>query len=98
MNAMGLKADALGYPAVNGPAGEVTHFGYSDKTEDFCGGEGAIPDAKIHNPGEYRRAQGLNGGRARRRWRRSELRRFWHSCSGLAFHRVAVASRRRPST
>ena len=53
MNAMGLKADANGYPALNGPASEVTHFGYSDKTTDFCGGLGAVPDAGIHQPGAF---------------------------------------------
>ncbi|MEI9951707.1 MAG: hypothetical protein WDO74_22695 [Pseudomonadota bacterium] len=53
MNAMGLKADALGYPAKDGPASEVTHFGYSDKTEDFCGGAGAVQGAKIHDPGGF---------------------------------------------
>jgi hypothetical protein len=53
MNAMGLKADAAGYAAANGPASEVTHFGYSDKTEDFCGGAGAIPEATIHDPGAF---------------------------------------------
>jgi hypothetical protein len=53
MNAMGLKADANGYPAQDGPNSEVTHFGYSDKTEDFCGGAGAIPTATIHNPGGF---------------------------------------------
>jgi hypothetical protein len=53
MNAMGLQADANGFPAKDGPGGEVTHYGYSDKTEDFCGGAGAVPDAKIHNPGGF---------------------------------------------
>jgi len=52
MNAMGVKADANGYPAKGGTA-PVTKFGYSDKTEDFAGGYGAKPDAGIHNPGEY---------------------------------------------
>lgn len=54
MNAMGLKADASGFPAKDGPASEVTHFGYSDKTEDFAGGAGAVKGATIHNPGEYK--------------------------------------------
>ena len=58
MNAMGMKADAAGYPAVNGPGSEITHFGYSDRTEDFCGGEGAIPEATIHDPGEYSELRG----------------------------------------
>ena len=53
MNAMGMKADAAGFPAKDGPAGEVTHFGYSDKTEDFCGGKGAVAGATIHNPGGF---------------------------------------------
>ena len=53
MNAMGLKADENGYPALNGPASEVSHFGYSDKTEDFCGGAGAVPGATIHDPGGF---------------------------------------------
>jgi hypothetical protein len=53
MNAMGLKADAAGYPAKDGPASEVTHYGYSDKTEDFCGGAGAVTSATIHSPGGF---------------------------------------------
>jgi len=53
MNAMGMKADAMGYPAKDGPASEVTHYGYSDKTEDFAGGAGAVQGATIHNPGAY---------------------------------------------
>jgi hypothetical protein len=53
MNAMGMKADAMGYPAKDGPASEVTHFGYSDKTEDFCGGAGAVQGATIHSPGGF---------------------------------------------
>jgi hypothetical protein len=53
MTAMGMKADAKGYPALNGPASEVTHFGYSDKTEEFAGGDGANPDHKIWSPGGY---------------------------------------------
>ncbi len=53
MNAMGLKADANGYPAPDGPGSEVTRFGYSDKTEDFCGGAGAVPGATIHDPGGF---------------------------------------------
>jgi hypothetical protein len=53
MNAMGMKADAGGYPAKDGPASEVTHFGYSDKTEDFAGGKGAVTGATIHNPGGF---------------------------------------------
>jgi hypothetical protein len=53
MNALGLKAGADGYPAKDGPSAEVTHFGYSDKTEDFCGGAGAVEGAKIHSPGGF---------------------------------------------
>jgi len=53
MNAMGMKADAQGFPAKDGPASEVTHFGYSDKTEDFSGGVGAVKTATIHSPGGY---------------------------------------------
>ena len=53
MNAMGMKADAMGFPAKDGPASEVTHFGYSDKTEDFAGGVGAVQGATIHNPGGF---------------------------------------------
>jgi hypothetical protein len=52
MNAMGVKAGADGFPAMGGSA-EVTKFGYSDKTEDFIGGEGAVAGATIHSPGEY---------------------------------------------
>lgn len=53
MNAMGLRADAMGYPQKDGPGSEVTHYGYSDKTEDFCGGQGAVADARIHSPGGF---------------------------------------------
>lgn len=53
MNAMGVKAGADGYPAKGGSA-EVTKFGYSDKTEDFIGGKGAVAGATIHNPGEFK--------------------------------------------
>lgn len=52
MNAMGVKADADGYPARGGSA-EVTKFGYSDRTEDFIGGAGAVADATIRSPGEF---------------------------------------------
>ena len=51
MNAMGVKAGADGFPAVDGTQ-EVTHFGYSDRTEDFIGGDGAVSGATIHDPGE----------------------------------------------
>jgi hypothetical protein len=53
MNALGVRADAAGYPSKDGAAGEVTHFGYADRTEDFCGGEGAVADAGIHDPGAF---------------------------------------------
>jgi hypothetical protein len=53
MNAMGVKAGADGFPAMGGSA-EVTKFGYSDKTEDFVGGQGAVAGATIHDPGEYK--------------------------------------------
>jgi len=53
MNAMGVKAGPDGYPAKGGSA-EVTKFGYSDKTEDFIGGQGAVAGATIHNPGEFK--------------------------------------------
>ena len=52
MNAMGVKGDANGFPKVGGSA-EVTRFGYSDLTTDFCGGYGAVAGAGIHSPGEY---------------------------------------------
>jgi len=55
MNAMGLKAGKDGFPAKDGPSSEVTHYGYSDRTEDFCGGAGAIPEATIHDPGAFDR-------------------------------------------
>lgn len=53
MTAIGIKADAQGYPAKDGPGSEVTHFGYSDKTSDFAGGQGAVKDATIHDPGGF---------------------------------------------
>jgi len=53
MNAMGLKAGADGFPAKDGPGSEVTHFGYSDRTEDFCGGKGAVAGVHIHDPGGF---------------------------------------------
>jgi len=53
MTAMGMKAGADGFPAVGGPASEVTHYGYSDKTEDFSGGLDAVKDHQIHSPGGY---------------------------------------------
>lgn len=52
MNAMGVRAGADGFPAKGGTA-EVTKFGYSDKTEDFIGGQGAVAGATIHSPGEF---------------------------------------------
>jgi hypothetical protein len=53
MNAMGVKAGEDGFPAKGGSA-EVTKFGYSDKTEDFIGGKGAVAGATIHSPGEFK--------------------------------------------
>ena len=53
MNAMGVKAGADGAPMKGGTA-EVTKFGYSDKTEDFIGGQGAVAGATIHSPGEFK--------------------------------------------
>ncbi|HKU38324.1 MAG TPA: DUF1552 domain-containing protein [Polyangiales bacterium] len=53
MNALGVKAGEDGFPAKGGSA-EVTKFGYSDKTEDFIGGKGAVAGATIHNPGEFK--------------------------------------------
>jgi Protein of unknown function (DUF1552) len=53
MNAMGVKAGADGFP-MKGGAAEVTKFGYSDKTEDFIGGKGAVAGATIHSPGEFK--------------------------------------------
>jgi hypothetical protein len=52
MNAVGVKADASGFPAKGGTA-EVSRFGYSDRTTDFNGGFGAVAGATIHDPGEY---------------------------------------------
>ncbi|MDF3041211.1 MAG: hypothetical protein K0Q71_3917 [Thermomicrobiales bacterium] len=52
MNAMGVKAGADGFPAKGGSA-EVTKFGYSDKTEEFIGGKGAVAGASIKNPGGF---------------------------------------------
>jgi hypothetical protein len=52
MNAMGVKADGSGFPKVGGTE-EVSKFGYSDRTTDFCGGFGAVAGAGIHDPGEY---------------------------------------------
>ncbi len=53
MTALGMKADANGFPAKDGPASEVTHYGYSDKTEDFTGGAGAVSGAGIKDPGGF---------------------------------------------
>jgi hypothetical protein len=53
MNAMGVKAGPDGVPMKGGSA-EVTKFGYSDKTEEFIGGAGAVPGATIHSPGEFK--------------------------------------------
>jgi hypothetical protein len=53
MNSLGMKAGADGFPEKDGPGTEITHFGYSDKTEDFTGGAGAVGDAQIHSPGQF---------------------------------------------
>jgi len=50
MNALGVKAGSDGFP-LNGGAGEVTHYGRYDKTEDFVGG--AVNPPQIHDPGEF---------------------------------------------
>jgi len=50
MNALGVKAGEDGFPAVGG-AGDVTHFGRYDRTEDFVGGDTNPP--MIHSPGEF---------------------------------------------
>jgi hypothetical protein len=52
MNALGVMADASGFPKKGGTA-PVTKFGYSDLTTDFDGGLGAVAGATIHSPGEY---------------------------------------------
>jgi hypothetical protein len=52
MNALGVKGDSQGYPAKGGTA-EVSAFGYSDLTTDFCGGLGGVAGARIHDPGEF---------------------------------------------
>lgn len=57
MNAMGVKADASGFPAVGGTE-PVTHFGRFDQTEKFYipGGDGVPvtpPEPDISWPGEF---------------------------------------------
>jgi len=57
MNAMGVKADASGFPAVGGTQ-EVTHFGRFDQTEKFYIGGGddqpvTPPEPDISDPGEF---------------------------------------------
>ncbi len=50
MNAMWPEGGRPGLPRQERP-GERSHsFGYSDKTEDFCGGQGAVSGATIHDP------------------------------------------------
>jgi hypothetical protein len=58
MNALGVKAGPDGFPAKGGSQ-EVTHFGYSDKTEDFIGGAGAVAGATIHSPGEFKELRAM---------------------------------------
>lgn len=53
MNSLGMKANADGFPDPNGTATEISKFGYSDTTEDFTGGLGAVGDAQIRDPGEF---------------------------------------------
>jgi hypothetical protein len=50
MNALGVKADASGFPASGGTSA-VSKYGMYDKTEDFIGG-GTNPPF-IHSPGEF---------------------------------------------
>ena len=50
MNALGVKGNAEGFPAVGGTA-EVSHHGMYDDTTDFIGG-GSKP-ARITKPGEF---------------------------------------------
>jgi hypothetical protein len=50
MNAIGVKADASGFPTEGGTQ-EVTHYGMYDDTTDFISG-GASP-ANLKDPGEF---------------------------------------------
>lgn len=50
MNAIGVKADSTGFPAVGGTQ-PVTHYGKYDDSKLFTGGGTAA--AQIKNPGEY---------------------------------------------
>jgi hypothetical protein len=57
MNAMGVKADSTGFPAVGGTQ-PVTHFGRFDETEKFyiAGGDGqpvTPPEPDLTSPGEF---------------------------------------------
>jgi hypothetical protein len=51
MNALGVKADASGFPMKGGSA-EVSKFGYSDKTEDFIHGQ-KNPAPEMKSPGPF---------------------------------------------
>lgn len=50
MNAIGVKADATGFPTVGGDQ-EVTHYGMYDRTQDFVGGGTNPPN--ISDPGGF---------------------------------------------
>jgi hypothetical protein len=52
MNAIGVKGDATSGVPTKGGTGLVTHYGYSDLTTDYTGGQGA-ETATIHDPGEF---------------------------------------------
>jgi hypothetical protein len=50
MNAIGVKADLSGFPAVNGTE-EVTHYGMYDDTTDFA--SGGVNPPMINDPGGF---------------------------------------------
>ncbi len=62
MNAMGMKADAQGFPAKDGPGSEVTHYGYSDKTRGVRGGQGCGRGRHDPQPRRLHGAQSLSEG------------------------------------
>jgi len=78
MNALGVKADASGFPTKGGTA-PVTKFGYSDRTLDFCGGYGAVAGAGIHNPGRVQGARRLVAPRRLADWTVQLARMMFHS-------------------